>query len=131
MTYTINEVSKIMNLTPYTIRYYDKEGLTPYIERKPNGTRLFKDSDLDSLKVIECLKSTGMSIKDIKNFIDWCSEGDCTLQKRYEMFLERKANVEAQIESLKETMKMIEHKCSYYKSAIEAGTEKIHKKNQK
>ena len=99
----------------------------PFVERTPSGTRLFKESDLGALKIIECLKSTGMPIKDIKNFIDWCSEGDFTLQQRYDMFMERKAVVEAQMEELKNTMEVIEHKCWYYKTALDAGTEDIHK----
>lgn len=74
-TYTISEVAKELNLTVYTLRYYDKEGLMPFVERTPSGNRLFKESDLSALKVIECLKATGMPIKEIKNFIDWCSEG--------------------------------------------------------
>ncbi|MDR7002388.1 MerR family transcriptional regulator [Neobacillus niacini] len=129
-TYSISEVAKELNLTVYTLRYYDKEGLMPFVERTPSGTRLFKESDIGALKVIECLKSTGMPIKEIKNFIDWCSEGDSTLQRRYEMFLERKANVEAQMEELKKTMEVIEHKCLYYKTAVDAGTEDIHKNDK-
>ena len=100
-TYSISEVAKELNLTVYTLRYYDKEGLMPFVERTPSGTRLFKESDIGALKVIECLKATGMSIKEIKNFIDWCSDGDSTLQQRYDMFIERKALVETQMEELK------------------------------
>jgi DNA-binding transcriptional MerR regulator len=126
-TYSISEVAKELNVTVYTLRYYDKEGLMPFVERTPSGTRLFKESDIGALKVIECLKATGMPIKEIKNFIDWCSDGDSTLQQRYDMFIERKAVVEAQMEELKKTMEVIEHKCIYYKTALEAGTEDIHK----
>ncbi|KSU83233.1 DNA-binding transcriptional regulator, MerR family [Fictibacillus enclensis] len=129
-TYSISEVAKELNLTVYTLRYYDKEGLMPFVERTPNGNRLFKESDISALKVIECLKATGMPIKEIKTFIDWCSEGDSTLEQRYKMFLERKANVEAQMEELKKTMEIIQHKCSYYKTAMDGGTEDIHKKEK-
>lgn len=126
-TFSISEVAKKLNLTVYTLRYYDKEGLMPFVERTSSGLRLFKESDIDALKVIECLKATGMPIKEIKNFIDWCSEGDSTLQQRYDMFVERKASVEAQMEELKKTMELIERKCLYYQIALEAGTEGIHK----
>ncbi|MBT2696123.1 MerR family transcriptional regulator [Bacillus sp. ISL-40] len=125
-TYSISEVAKELNLTVYTLRYYDKEGLIPFVERTPSGTRLFKESDIDALKVIECLKATGMPIKEIKTFIDWCSDGDSTLKQRYDMFLDRKAHVEAQMEELKKTMEVIEHKSLYYKTALDAGTEDIH-----
>ncbi|MCM3439771.1 MerR family transcriptional regulator [Metabacillus halosaccharovorans] len=129
-TYSISEVAKELDLTVYTLRYYDKEGLMPFVERTSSGTRIFKESDISALKVIECLKSTGMPIKEIKHFIDWCTDGDSTLQQRYDMFIERKATVEAQMEELKKTMELIEHKCSYYKTALVAGTEDIHKKGK-
>jgi len=129
-TYSISEVAKEMGLTVYALRYYDKEGLLPFIERTQSGTRLFKDSDKEALKVIECLKSTGMPIKEIKHFIDWCSDGDSTLQQRYDMFMERKASVEAQMEELKKTMELIKHKCWYYETALGAGTEEIHKEKE-
>ncbi|WP_145330631.1 MerR family transcriptional regulator [Paenibacillus xylanexedens] len=127
MTYSISEVAKKLDLTVYTLRYYDKEGLMPFVERNSTGTRQFKDSDIDFLKIIQCLKATGMPIKDIREFIAWCSEGDATLHQRYDMFTERKASVEAQMEELRRTMEVIEHKRSYYQKAIEAGTENIHK----
>jgi DNA-binding transcriptional MerR regulator len=126
-TYSIGEVAEKLKLTVYTLRYYDKEGLLPFVERTPSGIRIFTETDLGTLKVIECLKATGMPIKDIKTFIDWCGEGDYTLQQRYDMFIERKAAVEAQMEELRKTMEVIEHKCRYYKTALEAGTEEIHK----
>lgn len=126
-TYSIGEVAKELNLTVYALRYYDKEGLMPFVERTTSGIRVFKESDIEALKIIECLKATGMPIKEIKNFIEWCSDGDSTLQQRYDMFLERKASVEAQMEELKRTMEIIQHKCSYYKTALEAGTEDIFK----
>ncbi len=129
-TYSISEVAKELNLTVYTLRYYDKEGLMPFVQRTESGTRLFKESDIGALRVIECLKSTGMPIKEIRSFIDWCSDGDSTLQKRYNMFMERKAIVEVQMEELKKTMELVEHKCLYYKTALDAGTENIHKNNK-
>ncbi|MFD1862928.1 MerR family transcriptional regulator [Planococcus chinensis] len=126
-TYTIGEVAKQLNLSVYALRYYDKEGLMPFVERTASGIRSFKESDISALKIIECLKATGMPIKEIKHFIDWCSDGDATLQKRYDMFMERKALVEAQMEELKKTMAVIDHKCQYYQAALDAGTEDIHK----
>ncbi|MBP1968581.1 DNA-binding transcriptional MerR regulator [Virgibacillus natechei] len=130
MTYSIGDVAKKLNLTVYTLRYYDKEGLMPFVERTPSGNRVFKESDVELLNVIECLKSSGMPIKDIKNFIEWLSEGDSTLQQRYDMFMERKTAVETQMEELQKTMDLIKHKCSYYKTALDAGTEDIHKNDK-
>lgn len=127
MGYSIGQVAEKLNLPSSTIRYYDKEGLLPFIERKNSGVRVFSESDLGMLAIIECLKNTGMPIKDIKQFSIWCAEGDTTLKQRYDMFLERKRIVEEQMAELERSMKTIEHKCHYYKTALEAGTESIHK----
>lgn len=127
MKFSISEVAKKMNLSVSTIRYYDKEGLLPFIERSDSGYRIFSESDVKMLEIIECLKHTGMSIKDIKAFSNWSKDGDCSLEQRYEMFLERKKIVEEQIQELKKSLDLINHKCWYYKTVLEAGTENIHK----
>ena len=64
MEYTIKEAAEIMHLPATTIRYYDKEGLLPYIRRLDSGYRIFSDQDLEMLRIIECLKKTGMPIKE-------------------------------------------------------------------
>ncbi|CAH2213561.1 MerR family transcriptional regulator [Tepidibacter aestuarii] len=126
MSYTIGQVAKRMNITSSTLRYYDKEGLLPSIDRTEGGIRRFKEEDFEWLSIIECLKNTGMSIKDIKIFIDWCMDGDSTLQQRYDMFLERKLETEKQIKILQDSLDKINYKCWYYKTALDAGTTKIH-----
>ena len=130
MPYTIKQAAELTNLTPVTLRYYDKQGLLPFMERKESGYRVFSDGDIAMLRVIECLKKSGMSIKDIRQFSEWVLMGDDSLQERYEMFLERKKAVEAQMADLQKTLDFIKHKCWYYETAIEAGTEKIHFKEQ-
>ena len=126
MPYTIKQAAVLTNLTPVTLRYYDKQGLLPFMERRESGYRMFSDGDIAMLRVIECLKKSGMSIKDIRQFSQWVLMGDDSLQERYDMFLERKKAVEAQMAELQETLDFINHKCWYYETAIEAGTEKIH-----
>jgi len=128
MKYSIGEVAKEFNLSASTLRYYDNEGLFPNLKRSESGIRSFSEIDLGSLKIIECLKNTGMPIKDIKVFIDWCGQGDTTLRERYEMFIERKMIMDEQIASLQKTLEVIDYKCWYYQTALEAGTEKIHAK---
>lgn len=119
--YTIKEVAAMMHVPASTIRYYDKEGLLPFVERMESGYRIFSEKDVATLRIINCLKKTGMPLKEIRQFSDWLEEGDASLQKRYEMFLERRQIVEAQI---------VNRKCQYYETAIAAGTEKIHLQKQ-
>lgn len=69
MLYTVGEMAKRLGVAPSTLRYYDKEGLLPFVERSSSGIRVFKESDFEWLKVVECLKKTAMKLTDIKNFI--------------------------------------------------------------
>ena len=68
--YTIGQVSAMFGLPVSTLRYYDKEGFFPNLERKGN-IRYFSDNELEALRIIECLKKSGLDIKDIKQFFSW------------------------------------------------------------
>ena len=120
--YTIGQISKMFNLPISTLRYYDKEGLFPNIERS-SGIRKFSESEIEALRVIECLKKTGMEIKEIKQFIDWCSEGPSTYEKRRDLFEARKNTLEKQMSDLQKNMAMIQFKCWYYEQALADGNE--------
>lgn len=122
MTYTIGEMAKLLDVAPSTLRYYDKEGLLPFMERTENGIRIFKDSDYEILKIIHCLKATGMQIKDIKEFINLVLQGDESIDERLELFKKRKAELEKQMADLQETMDTVNFKCWYYETAKKAGT---------
>ena len=118
MAYSIGEVSEKLNVSVHTLRYYENEGLLASIDRDANGRRVFKPRDLIMLNTIECLKSTGMPIKEIKKYIEWCYEGDSTTQLRYDLFVDRKQVVIDQLNFLNNTMKEIELKCDFYEKAL-------------
>lgn len=122
MFYTVGEMAKRMHVAPSTLRYYDKEGLLPFVERSDSGIRMFKDSDFEWLNIIECLKNTGMSIKDIKIFIDWCMEGDQTIPQRLELIRAQQAVVEQNIQKMQDHLQMLRYKRWYYETAKAAGT---------
>lgn len=124
MFYSIGEVSNKLNIPASTLRYYDREGLLSTVKRSNGGIRVFSDAEINTLKMVEWLKASGMQIKDIKQFLDWCLEGESTFQKRRDMFYERKAAVEKQMEDLQKTLDVIQFKCWYYDAALEAGSEK-------
>ena len=125
-TYTISEVASMMGVAPSTLRYYDKEGLLPFVERK-NGIRIFKDRDFAALRILNCLKNTGMPIKDIKEYFELTKLGDASLKERQAIILKQKQSLENQMEFLRQNMKELEYKEWYYDTAIAAGTESIHK----
>lgn len=121
--YTIGQVSEMFDLPASTLRYYDKEGLFSNMKRE-SGIRRFDDREIETLRVIECLKKSGLEIKDIKQFMQWCTEGSATYAKRKELFIQQKKEVEAQMERLRQVMDMLEYKCWYYDVAIADGNEK-------
>ncbi len=120
--YTIGQVSEMFNIPISTLRYYDKEGLFPHLERKGN-VRIFSDTELDELHIIECLKKSGLEIKDIKQFFKWVSEGSSSYANRKELFERRKRAVEEEIISLEKTLAMLKFKCWYYDTAIKDSNE--------
>lgn len=126
MTYRIGEVAERLGLSVPTLRYYDKEGLLPFVDRTKSGIRVFKDSDFKWLHIIECLKKTGMPLKEIKVYIDRCIEGDSCIQERYDIIKEQRENIKRQIQELKEALDTINYKYWYYETALEAGTTSIH-----
>ncbi len=122
--YSIGEISEMFHLPIPTLRFYDKEGLLLDLERDSSGIRKFNDKTIEALRVIECLKKSGMQIKEIKEFMHWCSLGDKTIEKRKAMFLTRKENIEQEMKELEKALSMIKFKCWYYDEALKDGTEK-------
>lgn len=127
MVYTIGETAKRLNIAASTLRYYDKEGLLPFVERSNGGIRIFKDEDFEWLGIIECLKKTGMPIKEIKEFVDWCVAGDATIDQRLALIKAQQEAVERQIQAMQENLKMLSYKRWYYETAKQAGSCSIHK----
>ena len=120
--YTIGQVAEMFDLPISTLRYYDKQGLFPQLIRE-SGIRKFSENEIEALRVIECLKKSGLEIKDIKQFFEWVTEGSSTYAKRKELFEHRKAAVKEEIKQLEKTLAMLEFKCWYYDTAIADGNE--------
>lgn len=93
--------------------------------------RIFSDSDLGWLAMIECLKETGMPLKGIKQYIDWFIEGDSTLQNRLDMFRAQKTHIEEQIAQLQKHMEKINYKIKLYEEAVKKGSLDIASANKR
>jgi DNA-binding transcriptional MerR regulator len=116
LTYTIKDIAKIFGLSIYTIRFYDKEGLLPFVLRNKSGNREFTESDVNLIQVICCLKNTGMQLKDIKKYIDFCMEGASTIGLRKKLLLEHRKEIMKQIDDLHENLGIIDLKIEMYES---------------
>ena len=115
MSYTISQAAQMTGISPSAIRYYDKEGLLPQVERK-NGIRLFSDMDIRWLHLLTCLKNTGMPIKRIREYAELAQRGDESLKERQALIRQQRQFVLDQIEQL-------DFKEWYYKKALELGSE--------
>ena len=113
MAYSIGEMAKKLNIAPSALRYYDKEGLLPFVDRTPGGARAFKEKDFPWLSTIKC-------------FIDWCMQGDATIEQRLELIRRQKQAAEEQMRRLQQALDMLEYKQWYYETALEAGSCSVH-----
>ena len=120
--YSIGEISKMFNIPVSTLRYYDKEGLFPDITRV-YGIRKFSNNEIEALRVIECLKKSGLEIKDIKQFMKWTKLGSETFKIRKELFERQKVSVEKELRQMEKVLDMIKFKCWYYDEVLKQGNE--------
>ena len=120
--YTIGQISEMFNIPVSTLRYYDKEGLFPNMKRESN-IRKFDDSEIETLRIIECLKKSGTEIKDIRRYMELCSKGSSTYAERKALFEKQRESVEGEIARLEKTLNMLKFKCWYYDQAIADGNE--------
>ena len=123
--YRIGEVAKLYKLTTPTIRFYEEIGLFPNLKRLAGGLRLFSDEELHCIDDIECLKKTGMPLKDVADYIKWKQSGDQSLADRLELIQKQKQALEQNILDLQRELEKLKHKEWYYQTAVAAGTEAI------
>ena len=125
MNYTVGEMSRLLKIPASTLRYYDKEGLLPFVERSTGGIRMFQEKDYEWLQIISCLKQAGMSIKDIREYIRLAMEGDSTIEQRLALFERQREMLRLQMLELQKTMDTLDYKCWYYETAKAAGSTKV------
>jgi Predicted transcriptional regulators len=116
--YTVKEVAQKINLTEHTIRFYTDKGLVPNIQRDKYNNRLFDEESLNWLIRVKYLKDCGMSIKDIKHFVDLYLEGDSSIPLRYEIILKYKEIAREQLEEATRRVEFMEGKAKRYREVI-------------
>ncbi len=116
--YTVKEVADIMGLTPYAVRYYDNSGLIPDVYRAGANVRLFSDYSLGWLRLVHCLRATGLSVEGVKHYIDMCLVGDSTIPERAQLIFQQERILREQIRDLKKQMAILQYKKSYYENLL-------------
>lgn len=121
-SFSIGDVVKQTGLSAHTLRYYEKEGLLPFVTKNRSGQRIYATSDLQWLSMIECLKDSGLQIKEIRQYIEWFRQGDSTLQQRLGLFQKRKKILEAEMARMQIVMNKITFKEILYAEALKLGS---------
>lgn len=114
--YTMKKTAELTGLSEHTLRYYDKEGLLPGLARDGVGRRVFSDEDLRSIRTIQALREMGVPIARIRDFIE-AGRGAQAAAKHAEIIEERTARAKAEIEALKEQIKLLARAAEYCRGA--------------
>ena len=118
MSYTIKEVAERTNISAHVLRYYEKEGVLPRIDRSQGGSRRYTDEDLDLLGLITCLKNTGMPLKDIRTFVQLREEGPGTLAQRRDILMAQQQTVLERLREMQMNYEKVTKKLAYYDSLL-------------
>ncbi|NGM84142.1 MerR family transcriptional regulator [Paenibacillus sp. 7124] len=118
--YSVSQTSLMSGLPASTIRFYEKEGIIPNVNRNTSGRRQYSDEDLLLLELVVCLKDTGMMIEEIKKYTHLIVQGNETIGQRREILLAHKKNVEQQLMRMRENLKQLNQKIAVYDGLVTA-----------
>ena len=123
--YTPKEVCQQVGISYETLKFYCKEGLVPEVKRDKNNYRIFDEKNIAWLKGLQCLRKCGMSIKDMKLYMNYCIEGPSTIPQRKEMLNESKKSLLKKINEINECIDFIDNKQSFYDDVLDGEIEYI------
>ncbi|MFJ2912719.1 MerR family transcriptional regulator [Streptomyces sp. NPDC087228] len=118
--YTISEVVAFTGLTAHTLRWYERIGLMPHVDRSHTGQRRFTNRDLDWLAFVGKLRLTGMPVADMVRYAELLREGEHTFEERQELLETTRRDVKTRIAELQDTLAVLDHKIDFYASARRA-----------
>ncbi len=108
--YTVKQAAQRLGMSEYTIRFYTDKGLIPSLKRDGNNRRLFDEESLHYLATVKCLRECGMPVDSVKAYCDLCSQGDSTIQARYDILLKQTEAARRQLEEAQARLKHLNHK---------------------
>ncbi len=118
MIYTMMQVCKEADLTYQALKFYCNEGLIPNVRRDKNNRRIFDERNLKWIKDLVCLKKCGMSIQEMKEYLDLCLRGESTIPQRKEMLAKKQEALRASIQELEDSVSYIDWKQSFYDDVL-------------
>ena len=116
--YTMMQVCRETDMTYQTLKYYCNEGLVPNVKRDGNNRRVFDERDMKWIKDLVCLKKCGMSIQEMKEYLDLCLKGESTIPQRKEMLTKKQEALRASIQELEDNISYIDWKQNFYDDVL-------------
>ena len=116
--YTMMQVCREVGMTYQTLKYYCNEGLIPNVKRDNNNRRIFDEKDVKWIKDLTCLKKCGMSIHEMKEYLDLCMQGESTIISRKEMLRKKQETLRASIKELEDSVAYIDWKQNFYDEVL-------------
>jgi DNA-binding transcriptional MerR regulator len=114
----IAEVSEQCDISPDTLRYYERIGLIPPVNRTESGIRDYDDIDLRRVEFIKCMRSAGLPIEVLIEYVGLVQQGDLTIEDRKEILIEQRAQLAARMEEMQKTLVLLNHKIEVYENVL-------------
>lgn len=116
--YTMMQVCRELDMTYQTLKYYCNEGLVPNVKRDRNNRRIFDERDIKWIKDLTCLKKCGMSIQEMKEYLQLCLQGESSITTRKEMLAQKQAALRDSIRELEDSVAYIDWKQHFYDEVL-------------
>lgn len=117
--YTVKQVAEMTGISVHTLRFYDQQGLFPHVARDRHNVRLFSERDVEWVRLIQCLRGTGMPLAEIREYIHLCLQGDPTIPRRYEMLQRQLQRAEQELAAMEQRINLIRYKVEYYNKLLQ------------
>jgi len=118
---TIKEVSAQFGISQDTLRYYERVGMIPAVPRTAAGRRDYQDEDLGWVELALCMRSAGLPVEAMIQYVKLCQQGDGTFAQRLQLLQDQRAVLVAQAKQIQETMDRLDYKIGRYQQAVETG----------
>lgn len=121
--YSMKETCEIVDMSYQTLKFYCNEGLIPNVKRNENNYRIFDDNDINWIKGLRCLKNCGMSIKEMKEYMNYCLIGKSSIPERKQMLLEKRNELLILQKQIQDSIDYIDKKQQFYDDVLDGKTE--------
>lgn len=118
---TIKEVCEKFGITPDTLRYYERVGVIPEVRRTKGGIRDFSEEDINWVENAVCMRSAGVPIEMLIEYVRLFQLGDSTIEARKNLLVEARVEVQKQLDKFQSTMDRLNYKISRYEDAVKTG----------